>query len=169
MRKPFQRRIRFKTQDVVSLYTINHLTMQEIGDRFEVTRAAIWKHLKKAGIKPHLGTWAKTECTFCGSPIEKRRKTWRTQRRHFCRFACYAAYRENPHYAPWRQGQRLARALVSQYFHIPEGAIVHHKDGNNRNNNLDNLAVYLANSDHLKHHHSNPDAQPIWDGSHPQL
>ena len=156
-----------KPQDVVSLYTVDHLTMQEIADRFNVTRAAISKRIRKAGITTHAGTWVKAECSFCGSMFEKRRKTWRIRKHHFCRPACYFAYRENPGYKPWRQGQRLARALVSQYFAIPEGAIVHHKDTNQRNNNLDNLAVYLSQSDHLKHHHGNSAHAPIWDGSRP--
>jgi hypothetical protein len=41
---------------------------------------------------------------------------------------------------------------------------VHHKDSDNHNNELWNLAVFASTSDHLKHHHGHK-IEPLWDGA----
>lgn len=42
--------------------------------------------------------------------------------------------------------------------------VVHHHDGNNRNNRPANLAVFEDQSAHLRYHHDATSAAPIWDG-----
>lgn len=154
-----------KTQDVVVWYTRDHLTLAEIAKLTGKSRQAVWKRLKRAGIKAEQGEWVITSCSFCGGEIRKRRKQWRATEKHYCNQACYHASLESPGYKPWRQGQRLARAIVSQYFRIPEGAIVHHKDLDNRNNNLTNLQVIASQGDHTRLHRTSKPVNILWDGS----
>ena len=156
-----------KTQDVVAMYTKEHLTLREIAGKIKVSHTAIWNHLKKAGINREAGTWVQTECAFCGNPVLKRRQKFRNHPRTFCNSNCYLASRENPNYKPWRHGSRLAVAIVSQWFKIPPDAIVHHKDSDQRHNDLANLAVFTSQSDHMKHHHGRTKVDPIWDGANP--
>lgn len=154
-----------KTQDVVAWYTRDHLTLEQIAKLTGMSRQGVFKRLKVVGVKREDGTWVKVECSFCGNPTRKRRGFWRKSEKHYCNPDCYFADLENPGYHPWRQGQRLARALVSQYFSIPEGAIVHHKDGNNRNNDRANLQVLASQGDHVKAHRTSKPVKILWDGA----
>ena len=153
-----------ETQDVVAMFTQDHFTLRQIAIKVGMTHAGVWKRLKAAGIQREAGTWVRVLCSFCGNPKRKRRAAWRKTEKHYCNEACYFADLENPGYKPWRQGQRLARAIVSQYFALPEGAIVHHKDGDNRNNDRANLAVYAGNGDHVRAHRTRKSVLPLWDG-----
>lgn len=46
------------------------------------------------------------------------------------------------------------RACAKQHLGRPlrKGEIVHHKDGNRRNNSLDNLEVFSSQAEHIKQH-----------------
>lgn len=154
-----------KTQDIVVWYTRDHLTMEQIGKLTGMSRPAVWKRLRNAGITADQGELVDTSCDFCGAVVRKRRKQWHTSEKHYCNPECYHADLESHGYKPWRQGQRLARALVSQYFQIPAGAIVHHKDGDNRNNDKANLAVYAGNGDHVRVHRTSKHVEALWDGA----
>jgi len=154
------------TEEIVNLYTIKHLTLREISNHYgNITAMGVQKRLKSAGITSKDGEWAKTHCSFCGKPMEIRRKRWFRNKESFCTTECFYANRENPGYHPWRQGQRLARAIVSQWFRLSPGNIIHHVDGNCRNNDLSNLMVFNNHSEHLKHHHGKSKTMPTWDGS----
>jgi len=158
------RQPRNKTQDIVVLYTVQHLTMEEIGKIIGMSRTGICKRLKTAGITPDLGEWVRTDCDYCGSIIRVTRKRWRRNEKNYCNNECYYAYLENPSYKPWRQGQRLARAIVAQYFDLQLDHVVHHKDGDSRNNDRSNLAVYASQEEHMRGHRSNYSSL-LWDGS----
>ena len=160
------RQSRVTTQHIVGLYTDKHLTLQQIGDQVGMTRQGVLKRLRVAGVGREQGTWVEVVCSFCGADIRKRRAQWRKSEKYYCRPACYHAALENPGYKPWRQGQRLARALIEQYYRIPEGAIVHHKDGDDRNNDRANLQVLASQADHLRVHRKNGEGVvPLWDGA----
>jgi hypothetical protein len=70
----------------------------------------------------------------------------------YCNMQCYADSLAQHPYVPWRQGCRRARAIVAQYYGLHPDQIVHHKDGDNRNNDLSNLMVFASNADHVAHH-----------------
>ena len=154
-----------ETQHLVSMFTQDHLTLREIAAKVGMTHAGVWKRFQRVGVKREAGTWVKVDCSFCGNPTRKPRASWKKSEKHYCRSACYYAALESPGYKPWRQGQRLARAIVSQYFQIPEGAIVHHKDGDNRNNDKANLVVYAGNGDHVRAHRTSKLVAVLWDGA----
>jgi hypothetical protein len=159
---------RVDTQDIVLMYTVQHLTSEEIGKIIGMSRTAICKRLKKWGIDSKMGTWVRVVCSFCGCDWIVQRSTWRNWKpdeHHYCRSACYYAARENSSYHPWRHGQRLARAIVAQYFDLQSDQIVHHEDGDNHNNDRANLKVFANQSDHMRYHHGKNKADAIWDGS----
>jgi len=161
-----------KPQDVVSLYTIQHLSCAQIAPIAGICRQEVWKILKKQGVNTGKGEGGATRvqynCDFCGKESQITRARWRNSEKHYCSTNCYFASLENPHYYQSRQGQRIARAIVNQYFRLEPEHIVHHKDGNTRHNDLINLAVYTSHSEHLKAtHHHNGNIKPIWDGASP--
>jgi len=157
-----------KTQDIVVLATVQHLSPSQIATLAHISRQAVWKILKEQGVKTGKGQGGATrvifECDFCGKLCELTRAKWRSTVHHYCSTECYYASVENPHYFQSRQGQRIARAIVNQHFSLESSHVVHHKDGDTRNNNLDNLAVYSSHADHIKAtHHRNSKIKPIWE------
>lgn len=102
----------------------------------------------------------------CGKPLPPKLRSQVRGRRHFCSREHYweSVRKRGANYRPHRQGQRIARAAVSKYFALKQGHIVHHRDGNNRNNSLSNLAVFSSQAQHMAFHRGDPSAVPIWTG-----
>lgn len=102
-------------------------------------------------------------CGNCGHELGLRRKSWGLDSQEFCNQACYRGYLRNPAYIESKKGMRAARALVGKHFALKAGHVVHHKDSDETNNSIGNLAVYASTSDHLKAHHGRVVAT-LWDG-----
>lgn len=151
------------TQDLVVWYTEQHLTLREIGRVVGMSATAVWKRLKRAGITRTDGERIIQPCAYCGVGVNRQRSKVLRKDRVYCGTEHYYADRENPAYQQWRHGGRLARAVVAQHYPLSRIEVVHHKDGNQRNNNLDNLAVYASQADHLAVHHGRH-LEPVWDG-----
>ena len=151
-------------QDVVFMYTEHHWTMDEIGRFYGITRQAIYRYLKKAGVKSEQGEHVNVVCIVCDKEFTVTRKRYHKTKRYHCSKECYTITRINPDFVSWRQGSRIARLIVSQYFPLEDEHIVHHKDSNQRNFKIDNLMVFANQSDHLKYHHGNSKVIPLWDG-----
>ena len=158
-----------KTQDIVAMYQVQHLSTGQIQKITGMSRAGIVKRLRMAGVNTQKGSGGSTRikciCDFCGKEFELTRARWRKNIKHFCSNECYFAYLENPNYYPWRQGQRLARAIVSQYIKLTDENVVHHKDGDCKNNDIANLIVYKNQSDHIRAHRGDQNVNPVWDGA----
>lgn len=152
------------TDALVEWYTRDHLTHAEIGEKIGRTARAVCERLASAGITSEQGEWVDVLCAFCEEPLRVTRKRWRRSRRLYCRPQHYYAARVNPAYIRSVYGTQLARAVVSQHFPLMPEYIVHHLDGNNRNNDLANLVVYISHSDHMKGHHGQA-VEPIWRGA----
>lgn len=157
------------TQHLVAMYTVQHLTLREIAAKLKgrMTHAGVAKRLKAAGIEARQGEHVQLHCDFCGGAFDLVRCRWKMSEKHYCSEACYFASRENPNYIPWRYGTQLARAVVGQHFQVKGEMIVHHEDGNQRNNDLGNLRVFLNQSEHMKYHHHHA-AVVLWDGREPE-
>lgn len=138
--------------ELVYMYTSAHLTMAEIGAVIGITRQGVLKRLRKLGVTAEQGERVEVACAKCGSMFVAERKRWRKQRKVFCSQQCYFQHIENPDYVPWRQGQSIARKEVSRYFDLKPEHVVHHKDGNNYNNDIMNLAVFASQADHMAYH-----------------
>ena len=153
-----------KTQRVVVMYTEQHLTLDEIGKLIGMSRQAVLSRLRKAGVSARQGEWVTAVCAYCGESFQVRRKRWRRSHEVFCTAEHYYSSRENPNYSPHRHGQRLARAVVAQFFELQAEHVVHHHDGDNKNNDKANLAAFASQSDHIKYHHGKSHVTPLWDG-----
>ena len=159
--------------DIIKSYTINLEPMKDIAKRYEVTRQAIHKLLRKEGVKTAKGlnnTRFEVTCIACNKMFIRNRAYIRNHRHIFCSYECYYAFIEANQsriYNQSRQGQRIARTKVSQFFNLQGSHIVHHEDGNQFNNSLDNLRVFLSQGDHIRYHRwskDGTDVEPIWDG-----
>ena len=162
-----------ETQQLVVWVNHQRLPMREVEQLSGMTRQAIWKRLHRAhcyiprrvkGGAP--GVMIEVNCAWCSTPLKRhRRKVLKLKTmRSFCNAECYYAALEAPGYFPWRHGSRLARSIVAQRFALEREHIVHHKDGDQRNNDVKNLAVYASNSAHMAHHRGRK-VDTLWDGA----
>ncbi|KKM26536.1 hypothetical protein LCGC14_1583730 [marine sediment metagenome] len=160
-----------QTVDVINAYTVDLESAQSIADRYRRTRQGIYKLLRRNGIKPQDYGRITVSCTACGTDTVKPRNRIRHSKHLFCDQECYTAYVEamqGGSYNQNRQGQRVGRAVVSAYFDIQPGQIVHHEDRNTLNNHPQNLRVFQNQGDHIRHHRWARDGievKPVWDGS----
>lgn len=108
-------------------------------------------------------------CAFCGEYSQRvasrtRNGDHRRKMRMYCSQDHYMAALARSNYVPWRQGGRIARAAVAKHFPLEDAHIVHHKDDNQRHNELSNLAVFASHAEHMAHHRGRP-VVPLWDGA----
>ncbi|MGL5937061.1 MAG: hypothetical protein ACRCZI_15730 [Cetobacterium sp.] len=161
------------TQHLVVWVNQQRLPMAEVVRLSGLTRQAIWKRLRYAGcLIPRRvkggapGVMIETACAFCSQPIRRhKRKMLKLKTlRSFCSMDCYAASLAQSGYVEYRHGSRLARAIVAQHFALEPQHIVHHKDGDQRNNDRANFLVFASQADHMAHHRGRS-VVALWDGA----
>ncbi len=151
--------------DIIEAYE-NLTPVIELAEKYSLTRQGIYKVLRVNGIDT---TKKKLDvsCTTCGKIIQRPKCRIRKQKNHFCDDECYFAFLEagngNP-YIQNRHGQRIGRRVVSAYFTLEEGHVVHHEDRNTLNNLPYNLKVFATQGDHIRYHRGF-EVQPLWEWS----
>lgn len=156
---------RLDTAEMVRWYTEQHLTMREIGRLSRVSATAVMKRLHKAGITRQDGERVTKPCAWCGAKVTRTRSHALRRDRVYCGTEHYYADLENPGFQIWRHGGRQARAAVASHFPLTREQVVHHKNGNQRDNAITNLEVYASQADHMAMHRGREIA-PVWDGEH---
>lgn len=129
-------------------------SLQMIADEIGSTKQGIKKALNRSGVDTsNAATWQTLECPQCGATFKKTRALTRNHPgKIYCGAQCYYAAIHNPDFVEWRHGTRVARDIISQHIDIPDGAIAHHKDGDERNNDVANLMLFANQSDHMTWH-----------------
>jgi len=135
-----------------------------ICDLTGLNRTSIWRIQKKLGLNKSSMGCIDTSCSTCGKsiirPIHKVMGA-----KSFCDKDCYRAWlKAHSKYECDGYGSRISRMKVEIYFHLLDGMIVHHIDGNGLNTDIDNLMVFENQGDHIKFHRMIPGIKPIWDG-----
>lgn len=145
----------------------NLVRMTDIAKQYDLSRQRIWQVLNAAGVDTSKGKIIVT-CDECGKEFERHKGQVRKRRRCFCSNDCYYIWLagRSADYKPWRHGMRIARRVASEWFTLKQKNVVHHEDGNNKNNNLDNLKAFRNQADHLRYHRGF-NVQPIWEGCNP--
>ena len=146
-------------QDIVHRYDSNNERMVDIASMYSCSRARVWQVLKEYGVNTTKRRIT-IACAHCGNTFKRTKAHVRKTTNNYCSKECYynAIANENTY---WRHGMRIARVAVSKVFNLQPYHIVHHKDGDNRNNNINNLSVYASQGDHVKHHRG-IDVVPLW-------
>jgi hypothetical protein len=161
---------RLEIPAIISAYTNELIPMITLAQRYNVTRAAIYRILKHHNVDTSKKTAAhiKTVCTNCGKEITVTRCIKRHQLHSFCSNECYHSrlHRRDPNnpLITNRHVMRMARKTVEQHgFFVEPGMIVHHEDRNKSNNEPHNLKVFATQGDHVRHHRGFT-VLPVWEG-----
>lgn len=134
-------------------------TQKRIAARFGCHKSAVSNYLRRTRTRTNHPKPAKLCGCGCGVP---------TKRKKYASMECYMrAVCQRPHIS-WRHGRRIARHVVSQVFPLEPQHVVHHVDGDNRNNSLSNLWVFACHGDHMSHHRGGITRKPIWRGVDPE-
>lgn len=139
-------------------YLRDHLTLEEIGKKLSITRQAVHNRMRRCGIDMSTGERFDVKCDVCGVFYSVTRKRFKSTIMHLCSEKCRIAYLKTSQYKASRQGQRIGRAVLMEIatkkgLSMPDGFVVHHKDGDDFNNDPSNLMVFKNNAEHTLHHH----------------
>ncbi len=84
------RRHRFATDSVIArLYLDKHLTMKEIGEKFGVTRQAVWRRIHKADISVADALHVRVKCQRCGKILVRLRSRIKKGLYKYCSLKCW--------------------------------------------------------------------------------
>lgn len=146
-------------------YTKVHWTLGEIARYHGVTKQAVWKALRKAGIGREEGTFVDVLCSDCGKSMKRRRCNVRKvgTMGHFCGSRCYHRHIGSADYSACGQHQKIAKAVVGRYFPLDREYEVHHIDGDSSNNSIGNLWVFRNHAEHMGYHRTRR-GRPIFKG-----
>jgi predicted RNA-binding Zn-ribbon protein involved in translation (DUF1610 family) len=152
-------------QDIITRYVVHHERAQTIADKYHVTRQGIYKTLQRNGIDTAKSQRVLRICPTCGSEVLVRRGRARKHDKSFCSDDCYMAYLEalGDGYIESNYHCREARKIVSQYFCLQDGHIVHHEDKNQTHNGTWNLRVFAGQGDHIRYHRGFK-VEALWNG-----
>jgi len=155
-------------EEVVRAFTEDLRPMVDIAEAYNVTRQAIHKIIKRAGIDIGAASVMKVSCFACGAELTRPRCHIRSRVNCFCDYECYEAYLQagnGNEYKPNRKGQRIARKVVSEFYDLQPGQVVHHEDRDCLNNKVGNLSVFNNQGDHVRYHRLGVNyARPVWSG-----
>jgi len=149
--------------DIINSYTTELVPMIALAKKYNVSRQAIYKILKRANVDTSKQAANITvSCTACGAEVVRKRCCIRQRKHIFCCRKCYTAYlNAGGTYVPNRTGSRRARKMISEIFDLQPEHIVHHIDKNQFNNDLTNLMVFKNQGDHIRFHRGF-DVNPIF-------
>lgn len=155
------------TEMAIELWDKDLYSLQMIGDVFGVTRQAVKKYLNKRGISTAKGK-REVICDYCGKIFKRAKCYLRVRRKNYCCSGHYHAVVFSPEYIENRYSCKAAKKVVmSCGYHVDydKGEVVHHRDGNQGNNDPMNLLVFRSNADHGRWHRAGgPDSGvvPVW-------
>ena len=160
--------------EAIRLYEEEGLPSSLIAERMGVTRHAVWRRLRSAGVDTSKGgrnLQREVVCTWCDRDFRMNRARYRERLklgRFFCTRECYIQWvkHQGSDYSVSRYGQRAARREVERYYgELPGGSVVHHIDKVCINNDKWNLILFASHSDHMKWHRGDCDGiEPLWRG-----
>ena len=84
LRGDIMQRKQVNTLDLVAMFTVQHLTLREIGRVVGMSAAGVSKRLRFAGIASLQGTWITRPCGYCGEPVSKPRSRGKRAEALYC-------------------------------------------------------------------------------------
>lgn len=163
MRMMKQVRPQINTAELVRWYTEQHLTLRQIGRLYGVSAQTVMTRLHKAGVSRQDGEHITRPCAYCGAGVTRTRSQGRRQR-IYCGTEHFYADMENPDIRERPNGGQRARAAVATHYPLGREQVVYHKNGDQRDNAISNLAVYASQAE-LTAMLKGRQVAPVWDGA----
>jgi hypothetical protein len=151
----------------IELYTDGLFSLDHIGKFFGVTRQGVKKYLNVRGIDTSKKGGLEITCDNCGVKFKKPRCQIRNNIKNYCKPECYYAELGKSGYIENRHKSRQAREIVREVYPIDSKNVVHHVNGDQADNRLENLMVFKNNSDHMRWHRAGQEKSgvvPEWRG-----
>lgn len=164
-----QKVLREEERAIVRAFEVDLEPVISIAKRYEVTRAYIYKILKYNGVdttKSGSNARQETICRFCGATIIVTRGRLRQKKNIYCSNKCWLNHLKKIRIGKTdRYGGMIGRETVRMLWKgLTKEMVVHHVDGDEKNNHVSNLLVYATQGDHLRAHRGYP-ATPVWVGA----
>ena len=150
-----------KDNRIIECWDTGLFTLEMLAKEYGVTRSAVKYFLNKRGVDTSKRQLIML-CEVCGVEFRKTRARVRRCNKHYCSSGCYMKAIHNPGYQEHRQGQRVARRVIGEVFKLKDGMVVHHIDGDSRNNNIFNLMVFANQGDHVRYHRDELAVIPVF-------
>ena len=153
--------------DIVQSFTQDLESVINLASRWGLTRQAVYKILKAAGVDTKKGK-IKVSCSTCGKGVDRPKSKVRNRKHIFCDRDCMRAYQIatkelSKKRANW---SRVARRKISKVFKIKPEHVVHFVDGKHYNTMEHNMMVFANLGDHARWHRWGEDGgvRPLWRG-----
>jgi len=159
--------------EIVQAYDKDLVRMQDLAKKYSRTRMGIYKVIKKSGVNIENRILKKREslkryCSNCKKIFYCSEYRVKCSKYIYCSQQCYYEHldrRQSGKYVDSKKGRQIARKLVAKFYNLQKTDIVHHRDRNNLNNNIENLMVFRSHSEHLKFHRIGEESvEPLFDG-----
>ena len=154
--------------EIIRAFTQDLETVINLSATWGLTRQAIYKILKQAGVDTAKGK-IKVSCSACGNENERPKSKIRDRKHIFCNVECMMAYRAavreiSTKRAMWH---RIARRKIQVRFPgLKKEHVVHFIDGKVYNCMETNLMVFKNLGDHARWHRFGEEceAEVLWRG-----
>ena len=135
--------------------------MAVLATEYGISRQAVHKIIRKTGVDIVAAARPTVACAVCNKSFTAARNRVRAVNTLTCSRECYHTFLRRNNYKESRSSSRLARKIVSQYHDLRPGEVVHHIDGDQFNNRLENLMVFASAADHVRYHRGFA-VKPVW-------
>lgn len=158
-----------RVEEIRKMFYEDYLSLRQIGKQLGYSAMAIQKVMKRHGFDTSKeATHFKTLCKICGNEITRVRCQIRNKDiGNFCDMICYHVYSdsisigENLSRNGMRKGRKIVESILGT---LPQGSIVHHIDGDEENNEVENLMLLESTADHLMIHRNYGKPKILFDG-----
>ncbi len=153
-----------RNKEIQKKYTEGLARMTELGEEYGMSRNSVYKLLKRMGTDTSKEQRVLLTCAACGAQVPRRRGKARATHNTFCDRDCWRIWHAiNYTGIISRYHNRRAREIVAGLTKIPDGGVVHHINGDPRENRIDNLVVLASSRDHVLIH-KGFHVEPVWTG-----
>ncbi len=143
--------------EIASAYRDHLIPVKKLADDYLVSRQAVYAILKSFGIDTRKGM-IEVSCSFCGKSVLRHKCRLRKVDNVFCDNACKGRFKRKT------RGTKEAVDALSDYVRLRDNHVIHYRDGNIHNNDLDNLIVFANQGDYIFYNRGKSVA-PVFDGS----
>jgi hypothetical protein len=148
-------------KELVKKFVDELIPMAVLATEYSISRQAVHKIIRKSGVDIVAAARVAVICAVCNKTFVAARNRVRATNTLTCSRDCYHTFLKRNNYKENKGGSRLARKLVSLYHTLRPGEVVHHIDGDQSNNKLENLMVFASAADHVRYHRGF-DIKPVW-------